>query len=667
MTRFDRRTILFCAFAAVAVLCVYLPGLHHSLIFDDARLSDGTIFGQYGNLLELKPRMLSYGSFVWLQPLFGDGYVGQRIVNLLLHLGTCVAIFLLLKEILLSVEFPASTLSNPDFEASRRAALLVAVAIFAVHPVASYAVGYLIQRSIVMATLFSALSCFAIARGFRTKKALWFVCAVVAYILALMSKEHSVMVAGVWIAIYIFVARPKWQHVLGLSAVTLALLGAAVMVLPQQYGAMLGSGAFDATSVAYVKQLEELKPGISAHIFPISVVNEAALFFYYGFLWAIPNVFWMSIDIRPSFPLTPTDFPQILGALGFLTLAAGSFWLLLRRRDPLGFAAVCVFSGILLYGTELVTSWVQDPFVLYRSYLWAFMLPGVLAIALIGRKPRTLYIIGIAGVLLFSALAWQRVQTFRNDFTLWSDAAQKVDLHAQPNAVGRWRPFLNRGAYLLERGEDKSALQDFAMAVKLGEPMGSAYFNAGMALRLLQQHPQALDAFAKAEAQGFTEAALYYQRAESLKVSGRFKEAFDNYSTALKKHQTDEARQTTMLQRAELALPAGQYASAIYDFTELLKIQPDSERYLIGLGIANVGAHQVPEAMAIFNRLLSVKPTAPAYYGRALAHSALNDKVNALRDIGQAIALEPTNSGYRQMKNQLETSAAGKPAPTASR
>ncbi|WP_354440566.1 tetratricopeptide repeat protein [Ottowia thiooxydans] len=667
MTRFDRKTLFFSLLVVVAALCIYLPGLHHSLIFDDARLSDGSIFGKYGNLLELKPRMLSYGSFVWLQPLFGDAYTGQRVVNLLLHLATCVAIFMMLQELLRSVEFSANEVSDPGFEASKRAALLVGVGLFAVHPVASYAVGYLIQRSIVMAALFSALSCFAVARGFRTKKAAWFVYALLAYVLALMSKEHAIMVAGVWIAIYIFVARPKWQHTLAVSGIALTLLAVAVMVLMQRYGSMIGVAAFDGPSIGYVKLLEELKPGISSQVYSISVVNEMALFFYYGFLWLVPNVLWMSIDIRPHFPLSPTAFPQVLGALGFLILAGGSFWALLTRRDRWGFAALCALCAILLFGTELVTSWVQDPFVLYRSYLWALMLPGLVAIALVGRKSRTIYTCAIVAVLVFSALAWGRVQTFRNDFTLWSDAAEKIDLSAQPNAVGRWRSFLNRGAYFLETGEDQKALEDFTKAFKLGEPVGSAAFNAGMALRMLKRYPQALEALAKAESQGFTDAALYYQRAETLKSMGRFKDAYDNYSLALAKPQTDQVRQATLLQRAELALPAGQYASAIDDFKELLKLQPGSERYLVGLGIANVGAQKATEAMSIFNQLLASKPTAPALYGRALAHAALNDKPNALKDIDQAIALEPTNPGYRQMKSKLEAGTGAEPTPTATR
>ena len=64
------KLFLFLGLAAtvVAVCVIYGLGLHNGLVFDDARLGDGTIFGQFGNLVKLQIRMLSYGSFVWSTP-----------------------------------------------------------------------------------------------------------------------------------------------------------------------------------------------------------------------------------------------------------------------------------------------------------------------------------------------------------------------------------------------------------------------------------------------------------------------------------------------------------------------------------------------------------------------------------------------------------------------
>ena len=63
------------ALLLIGLVAVYLPGLQGELIFDDQRLADGTILGSYGSLVEIKQRLLSYGSFVWIQALFGAGMV----------------------------------------------------------------------------------------------------------------------------------------------------------------------------------------------------------------------------------------------------------------------------------------------------------------------------------------------------------------------------------------------------------------------------------------------------------------------------------------------------------------------------------------------------------------------------------------------------------------
>ena len=61
-----KATYIFAIALTLAVLGIYLPGIRNELLFDDLRLSDGTIFGEYGSLLQFKQRLLSYGSFVWL-------------------------------------------------------------------------------------------------------------------------------------------------------------------------------------------------------------------------------------------------------------------------------------------------------------------------------------------------------------------------------------------------------------------------------------------------------------------------------------------------------------------------------------------------------------------------------------------------------------------------
>src|SRR5687768_10975562 len=91
-------TLVFCLALLAATLAIYLPGLGNALVFDDQRLADGTIFGSYGSLWPPKSRALSYGSFVWVADLFGQGWWKQRLVNVALHLGVAAAVYALLRE-----------------------------------------------------------------------------------------------------------------------------------------------------------------------------------------------------------------------------------------------------------------------------------------------------------------------------------------------------------------------------------------------------------------------------------------------------------------------------------------------------------------------------------------------------------------------------------------
>ena len=651
---------LFGAFVLAAVLAIYLPGWNHELLFDDLRLTDGAIFGNYGSLLTFKQRMLSYGSFIWVDLLAGPGWWKQRLVNVGLHLATVAALYALVRELLERTRFPEEFESQPHFGMSRQAAVQVGVALFAVNPMAVYAVAYLVQRSIVMATLFSVLACWCFVRGLSGRGVAWYGLALLSYVAAVLSKEHAVMVAAMAVPLYIHVRRPSWKTVATIAGASTALIAVAAVVFFGIYGDLIGK-LFDQRSLDFAQQLERLSPGITQRMYPLSILNEAALFFAYGFLWFAPNVMWMSVDMRPAFPLSYMAFPQVLGVVGYVGLWIAALWAVLRRRGALSLAGVALMFPLLLYATEFATVWVQDPFVLYRSYLWAVAVPVLVAIVLTGFQPKTIYVIGCAIGLVFTVLAFERVQSLRDDHTAWGDAAEKIDLKAPASAVGRWRPFLNLGAYHLDRGSLGEAQRSFATAEALGSLHGSARFNQGVALQQQKKHAQALTTFAEAEKQGFKDLPLYYHRGESAFALGQFALAFDSFSQGLTSaaegvtgKEMDRMREAMRMRRAEAAIGAGRYDDAIGDFNALLKASPQNRRLALGLGMALVGKGDTQAAIAQFDQIIASTPNAAAaYYGRAMAHNTARRRDDSLKDLDRAIALDPRNAQYQQVRAQL--------------
>jgi tetratricopeptide (TPR) repeat protein len=637
------------------VLAIYLPGLGNELIFDDARLSDGTIFERYGSLLEFRQRMLSYGSFVWVEALFGEGWWKQRLVNVVLHLGVAGALYVMFRQ-LLGIAARRADDSTGGLDASGQAALRVGVTLFAVNPVAVYAVAYLVQRSILMAALFSVLACVAFLRGLDAGRRVWLAVACVLYLCAVMSKEHAFMIAAMSVPLYVFARGANGRTLAWIGAGGAVMLLVGTSILLHFYGDLVGR-AFDTASRIYVDQIDALSPGAADKVWMLSILNQTELFFRYGFLWFVPNIQWMSVDLRPAFPLSLFSFPEVLAALAWVALLAASCFAVLRRPGALGLLGLCMLFPLLLFVTEFATVWIQDPFVLYRSYLWAIAIPGIVAVLFAGMRPYTLYLAGTVIAVVFAGLALERNLSLSTAYRAWHDAAEKVNLRADASAVGRWRPFLNRGSYFLEFSMYEQASADFSRAVQLGEGEGAASFNLGVSLQQRGRHEEALDAFDAASSLGFNKAALHYHRAESLYELGRFDVAMRAFSRALRRPQDAVAAAQTRLRRAEAAVAARRFELAARDFELLLADSPDDPRLRTGLGMAYIGLQQGSEALEIFDALIAQKDAHGLRYGRAMALALLGERASALEEIERALRDQPDNPVYLQLRQQLSAGA----------
>jgi tetratricopeptide (TPR) repeat protein len=340
-------------------------------------------------------------------------------------------------------------------------------------------------------------------------------------------------------------------------------------------------------------------------------------------------------------------------------------WLVLRRRDALGLLGLCLLVPGLLFITEFATVWIQDPFVLYRSYLWSITLPLLIAMPLVGMGRNKLYAVGVLMAALLAALSFERINSLRTPSAAWQDASAKIDRQAPANAVGRWRPLLNQGAEALDKGIYDDALRLFSQAEELGEPLGSARFNMGVSLQQLKQFPQALDNFNLAEAKGFKEAALYYQRGEALMALRRFADAYASFSQALQHPQGAEAEQFTQLRQAEAAVGSQNFDAAIASYQSLIQKSPDRQRYSVGLSMAYAGKADYVSALKILDAAIAQRPNGAAYYARAFIQFKMGNRAASSQDIELALRAEPNNPVYQGLQLQLNASAgqsAAKPA-----
>ena len=70
--------------------------------------------------------------------------------------------------------------------------------------------------------------------------------------------------------------------------------------------------------------------------------------------------------------------------------------------------------------------------------------------------------------------------------------------------------------------------------------------------------------------------------------------------------------------------------------------------------MALVGKGDTQAAIAQFDQIITSTPNAAAaYYGRAMAHNTAKRRDDSLKDLDRAIALDPRNAQYQQVRAQL--------------
>ena len=652
--------LIYALIMGAGLMLLYATGFKNQFIFDDSIFSDGRIFGHYGDLLTLKPRLLSYGSFVWVDAIWSQNWVVQRAINALLHLATALSIAALVYQLLKNTrlwgeEFDAGA----DLKTQRWLASGVAAAIWAFHPVAVYGVGYLTQRSIVMATLFVTLALLSLVIGLQNKRPAWYALALALYLLALASKEYAITALLLVPVFYIYIRQPGIRQIALVATVAAGLLIGVGSVFFLIYGNIFGQ-LFDETSRAFALQLEQAHPGITDQLYPLSIINQASLFWRYGLTWFVPMPSLMAIDIRPVFPVQFITL-ELAGAVAYVVTIVTALGVLIRAKDAWRLIALAVLVPTLLFATEFFTIWIQDPFVLYRSYLWSLSIPILIAIPLAYAGGKALLVLALTACLSLAALSYGRIDSLYNARSVWADAAAKIDLKAPANAVGRWRPFMNLGADALDRGDNAEAQRLFKNAIALGEPMGSAHMNLGVTLQQLKQHEPALAQFAQAQAKGFLEPSLFFHLGESYFATRSFDEAIKNFSISLERSSNPEITFMSRVRRAEAATALGNFDAAIADYKAITAAKPDAQRYSIGLAMAFNGKKDYTQSLQVLNQIIATRPTAAARYARALTYFQMGNRKASQEDLTMALEEQPQNPVFQHLARQLQTPATTKP------
>jgi protein O-mannosyl-transferase len=568
------------AFLFCATLALYWSALGYPRVFDDYHLNPTALRTEYA-AAAANPgvlRWISVSSFWAVNELLGSAVLWQRLTNVLLHAATGALLF----------GFFARLFAALIDEARSRALALFGALWFVLHPVAVYGVAYIVERSIVLATLFSVLALWCVLEALIRRAPLWYAGAALAYLLAIFSKEHAVMLPAVAAALVVLVRGPSRALLRGLGAmlVVSAAIGAIVIV---KRAAVIGAAYEPLTA-------DIIGPGAidAKHVYALSIANQALLFFRYLATWLVPWPGWMAIDVRTPFPRELLSWPYTPAFVAWLAYPFVAGWLVLRRGRA-GLAGFALLWPWLLALTEMAVVRAQEPFVLYRSYLWMAGLPALLpaVVAPFGERGRTAAG-ALAAVVLVALIAatHERLQTFSSRLALWDDAVRMNENSKAPYAE---RAYVARGFAYLDQGRMAPAAADFERALELNPRSPDAHLARGT-LRLRQGAlPAALADFDRAIA-----------------LDPRYASAYDKRCVV-----------KAGLHRASEALP---------DCEKAVSLEPRDDEAWINIGVVYRALGRVPEAKAAYERALALRPSGSAHYNYGVLLLEMGRRDEAVRE-----------------------------------
>jgi tetratricopeptide (TPR) repeat protein len=467
--------------AAVSIL--YIPFLSNPFVFDDMPFFVSGAATNYGSSwFHFDLRWFPYASLGWTAVYFSDAVPHLfHLGNAVLHIANVILLFYLLRRII------CTTMPDKENDATVIWGAGLGALLFALHPVAVYAVGYVVQRSILMATFFGMLMYWSYLRGVVSGEKRWLILSIASYFLACFSKEHSALLPFALAALTMLL-----RHNYKLNAKTMWLTWsgyALIFVLV----VLRAKGVFGTPYESMAAKLFE-QEGIvesTAMLHLLSIFTQAGLFFKYLFLWLLPNPAWMSVDMREPFIDSWLSWQGLLGTSFFVLYGLFAIrWLF--RGGIKGLWGFALLYPWILFLIEFSSIRVQEPFVLYRSYLWMPGLMLIVPLLLLKFPSRRSIVVISCFTLLMLPLAWNRLWVFADNYRLWNDAALLLSQEDEPGAD---RIFFNRGQAESKVGRWTEAEKDFQRTVTLSPQLDLLRYEWGIALLNLGRYQEALAQF----------------------------------------------------------------------------------------------------------------------------------------------------------------------------
>ena len=616
------RLLVLTAFIVVA----YLPSFHVPFVFDDVpnillnpRVQPDTL-SELPQALDARghsrPRPIPMLTFALNYLQGGLDPTGYHATNLLIHVLNAFLVFAL---VTLLARAPRV---HEGIRSHARELAFAGALLWAVHPVNTQAVTYIVQRMASMATLFylAGLLAFAAWRSGRLRGSAAGSLVIVAYAAAMLSKANTVTLPAAIVLLDVaFFSRWRRGH-------TWAVVGIAGL-------AAVAAVSFDEPALTHF-----LRAPANRNFSGLErLLTEGRVTWHYLSLIAWPAADRLKLDY--NFPISRSLFDPVTTAWAWAGLLAITALAIAGLRR-----ATWVAFGWLFFGLALS---VESSFILleiafeHRLYLpTTLFIPALVApVYLLVHTPRAARALQLGVLLVAGVLAWQTIE--RN--SEWADFGgfwvHDLERGASPDRVT-----INGAVRYLREGRPAQAL---ALLGRTEQPTVKALEARAETLMALGRYDEAIDGFAAVLKQRphWTRAAYYaglsmvedgrLADAEHLQAQMADIDTHSTYAIALAAN-IDQARNRPArgAERIEEALARPGYAS--------------QERIFLRLQLGNlyVAMNQPGNARAQYRKVVERNPqqwVAWASLYHLLKAGGSSQQAAAIRQYMQRSGIDPDN------------------------
>ncbi len=461
--------------------------------------------------------------------IWGLKVEGYHFTSILLHILAAIALY-----------FFANALFN-NAGISFFASLL-----FVVHPINTEAVCYISGVSDPLALLFMLLGLIFYIKSGHSKNIIFYVLALLSFVIALLSKENTVMLP-VLILVYQFAFRKKleFKRIIPFFAILIIYLSLRLTIL----------SPFSEQLISPVDLLRRI-PG-----FFVAVAEYLRLLF-------LP----FDLHIEYGSRLFSIGDPRaVTGMLISFLLIIFAF--LKKKKNSLVFFSIAWFFLTLLPVSNIYAideAFMMEHWIYVPSLGFFFILSAALCHPF-KNKYMMFFLKGLAVALLicYSYLTIRQTEYWKEPIGFYRRTLQYT-----PES---WRLYNALGVEYEVDGRNNEAMVSYSRALKINPGLAGVCYNLGNLYRKTGRNKEAVLMYTKAEEINSGVIRGYFENGKKYMDAGKYREAIVFFKQALELEPDDLALYNEL---AKAYIIIGKYKEAIKSFNKVIELEPN-------LGIAH--------------------------------------------------------------------------------